>query len=305
MTDDAASWRESQDDAASWRELWDESASVVGDRTVARWLCEEASGLAGEEFLEALDEAATMRMGLALQSMVGRVLAGEPVQYVIGHWPFRHVDLFVDRRVLIPRPETELVAETALGLARSWHRELAGSDTLVVADLGTGSGAIGLALAHELPNTGVEVWITDASADALDVARANIAGIGRNAANVRVAQGNWCDALPVERRGGIHVVVANPPYIDESDPEVDRSVREWEPASALFAADGGLADIAAIAHQAREWLVDGGWLVLEIGHRQGDAVRQILVDAGYGEVEIRLDLAQRDRIASARRTKAS
>jgi release factor glutamine methyltransferase len=288
-----------------WRELWEETAEAVGDRTVARWLCEEASGLEGEEFLDALDEVATMRMGLSLQSMVGRVLAGEPVQYVIGHWPFRHVDLLVDTRVLIPRPETELVAEVALEMARSWRRERGGADTVVVADLGTGSGAIGLSLASELPITGVEVWITDLSSDALDVARANISGIGRNAANVRVAQGSWCEALPEERRRGVHVIVSNPPYIDQSDPEVDGSVREWEPASALFASNDGLADIETIVAQARDWLVEGGWLVLEIGHRQGDAVRRIFVERGYVDVEIRRDLAQRDRIAIARLMNAS
>ena len=293
------------DDAAIWRDLWDDTAEILGDRTVARWLCEEASGLEGDDFLDALDEPATMRMGLSLQAMVGRVLTGEPVQYVLGHWPFRHVDLLVDRRVLVPRPETEIVAEVALGFARAWHRDLGGSATLVVADLGTGSGAIGLSLANELPNTGVEVWITDVSVDALDVARANVAGIGRNAANVRVAQGSWCDALPEHRRGDVHVIVSNPPYIDASDPEVESRVREWEPASALFAADNGLADIETIARQACDWLAEGGRLVLEIGHTQGDAVRQILVGLGYVEVDIRCDLAQRDRIAIARRTKAS
>ena len=293
------------DDAATWRELWDETAEILGDRTVARWLCEEASGLDGDDFLDALDEPATMRMGLSLQAMVGRLLSGEPVQYVLGHWPFRHVDLLVDRRVLVPRPETELVAETALELARTWHRELGGSETLVVADLGTGSGAIGLSLANELPITGVEVWITDVSTDALDVARANVAGIGRNAANVRVAHGSWCDALPDHRRARVHVIVSNPPYIDPSDPEVEGGVREWEPGSALFAENNGLADIETIAREALGWLAESGWLVLEIGHRQGESVRRILVGLGYVDVDIRPDLAQRDRIAIARRTKAS
>lgn len=293
------------DDASIWRDLWDETAELLGDRTVARWLCEEASGLDGDDFLDSLDEPATMRMGLSLQAMVGRVLSGEPVQYVLGHWPFRHVDLLVDRRVLVPRPETELVAEAALELARAWHRELGASDTLVVADLGTGSGAIGLSLASELPITSVEVWITDVSTDALDVARANVAGIGRSAANVRVAHGSWCDALPDHRRGEFHVIVSNPPYVDASDPELESSVREWEPGGALFAADNGLADIATIARQACDWLAEGGWLVLEIGHRQGEAVRRILVGLGYADVDIRCDLAQRDRIAIARLTNAS
>ena len=285
-----------QDEASTWRELLAETTAAVGDRNEGRWLCEEASGLFGAEFLEELDQPATLRMGLALQAMVGRRLAGEPLQYVLGHWPFRHIDLLIDRRVLIPRPETEIVAEVALGLARDVHAKR-GQRAVRIADLGTGSGAIGLSLANELPNTGVEVWITDASLDALDVARANIAGIGRNAANVRVAHGNWCLALPDELRGTLDVIVANPPYIAADDPEVDAAVRDHEPHEALFAAHDGLADVFVIVEQAREWLAPEGSLVLEIGHRQGEAVRQKLVESGFVRAEIRPDLAGRDRVA--------
>ena len=289
-------------DASTWRELLDETTSLLGDRTEARWLCEEASGLTGAEFLDELDAPATQRMGLALQAMVGRRLAGEPLQYVIGHWPFRHVDLLVDPRVLIPRPETEFVAEVALELASAAHASRVDpTEPIRIADLGTGSGAIGLALANELPNTGVEVWITDASVEALDVARANIAGIGRNAANVRVACGNWCTALPAEHRGRFRVIVANPPYIAHGDVEVDRSVSDHEPHSALFADDDGLADIFTIAAQAHEWLAASGWLVMEIGHRQGVTVANELTRLGYANVSVRPDLAGRDRIATAQR----
>ena len=285
-------------DASTWRELLDETTELLGDRNEARWMCEEASGLDGTEFLEEIDRPATQRMGLALQAMVGRRLAGEPLQYVLGHWPFRHIDLLVDRRVLIPRPETELVAETALGIALAAHGRR-GERTTRVVDLGTGSGAIGLAIANEMPNTGVEVWITDASADALDVARANIAGIGRNAANIRVAFGEWCAALPDELRGSFDVVVSNPPYIAADDEDLDASVRDHEPHTALFSANDGLADVFAIAAQAREWLTRDGWLVLEIGHLQGVAVRAELERLGYANVEVKADLAGHDRIAVA------
>ena len=285
-----------RDEASTWRELLAETTEILGDRNEARWLCEEASGLTADEFMGELDQPATQRMGLALQAMVGRRLAGEPLQYVLGHWPFRHIDLLVDKRVLIPRPETEIVAEVALSFARSAHA-IRGERTVRIADLGTGSGAIGLALANEMPTTGVEVWITDASSDALDVARANIAGIGRNAANVRVAAGNWCDALPIELRARFDVIVANPPYIAADDPDVDAAVRSHEPHTALFAANDGLADVFEIAIQAREWLAPFGCLVIEIGHMQGATVRNELVRLGYGNVDIRRDLAGRDRIA--------
>ncbi len=287
--------------ASTWRELWEETTEALGNHTEARWLCEEASGCEGEEFLEVLDEAATMRMGLSLQNMVGRRLAGEPVQYVLGHWAFRHLDLLVDRRVLIPRPETELLAEETIRIGRELHRELAGQRVLRVVDLGTGSGAIGLSVAQELPGTNVEVWLTDESPDALDVARANIAGIGRHAPNVRVAQGSWCEALPSEFSGSFDVVVSNPPYIDTTDPEVADAVRKWEPDSALFAHDSGLSDLFAIAQQARSWLRPGGWLLLEFGHTQGPAVSGELKRLGYINIEVKQDLARLNRFAIAQR----
>lgn len=277
----------------SWRQLWDETASAVGSRPQARWLCEVASGADGDEFVAELDAPATERMVAHLDAMLARLRAGEPLQYVLGRWAFRHVELMVDRRVLIPRPETELVVDVALETLGRRSRPL------VVADLGTGSGAIGLSLAVELPLDGVTVWITDVSGEALDVARANLAGIGRHAANVRVAQGSWFDALPRELHGGLDLVVANPPYIALDDPEVDDAVREHEPASALFSGAAGLDAIAEIVAQAPRWLRPGGSLVLEIGHAQADDVGGLLRDGPFDEIGIRRDLAGRDRIASA------
>ena len=287
--------------ASTWRELWDETTEILGNHIEARWLCEEASGCEGDEFLEILGEAATMRMGVSLQKMVGRRLTGEPVQYVLGHWAFRHIDLLVDPRVLIPRPETELLAEEAIRIGRELHRELAGSQVLRIADLGTGSGAIGLSVAQELPGTNVEVWLTDAAPDALDVARANIPGIGRHASNVYVVQGNWCDALPNSLSGSFHVIVSNPPYIDTTDPEVAAAVKKWEPGSALFAADNGLHDLFLIAEQARSWLRPGGWLLLEFGHTQGPIMNDELKRLGYTNIEVKQDLAGLDRFAIAQK----
>jgi release factor glutamine methyltransferase len=279
----------------TWRRLWDETTEAVGDRTVARWLCEEASGFDGPELSAGLDELATQRMVAHLDAMVARVRAGEPVQYALGHWAFRTLDVMVDRRVLIPRPETELVAEVAIGLARECDRPI------VVADLGTGSGAIGLALAAELPREGVVIWLTDRSADALDVARANLSGLGRAGANVRVSQGSWYDALPAELEGRLAVVVSNPPYVAEGDPELEAIVARHEPAAALLAGPDGLAALREVIVAAPRWLRPGGWLVLEIGHRQGAAVADLLTGAGLVDVEVRPDLAGRDRIALARR----
>ena len=258
-------------------------------------MCEVASGFDRDEFLAMLDVPATNR-GLAhLDSMLARLETGEPLQYVLGRWGFRRLDLMVDRRVLIPRPETETVVEVALRLARSME------PPLVCADLGTGSGAIGLSLAVELSMPGLTVWMTDRSSEALDVARANAAGIGVAAAKVRLAAGDWFAALPPVLRGELALVVSNPPYVGVDDHELEAVVRDWEPAVALFGGADGLDEIRRVVVEGREWLRPGGWLVLEIGSGQGPAVDALLREAGYDEVGIIADLTGLDRVAVARR----
>lgn len=278
--------------AVTTRELWSQTTAVLGSRVEARWLCEVAVALDGGEFDAALDEPATERMVAHLDAMVARYRAGEPLQYVLGRWGFRHLDLAVDRRVLIPRPETELVAEAAIMLAAALPH------ARVVADLGTGSGAIGLSMAVELPLEGTTVWMTDVSDDALAVARANLAGIGRAARNVRVAAGSWFDALPGDVR--FDVIVSNPPYVADDSPLLDHSVRDWEPAGALFAGADGLDSIRVLVAGAPAHLADGGWLVLEHGADQGRTVHALFADAGYDAVETRHDLAGLDRFTLGR-----
>jgi release factor glutamine methyltransferase len=278
----------------SWRELWVETTGRLGDPMEARWVCEHASGLYGLQWVLGLDSLAGERALHRLDVMVARRLEGEPLQYVLGSWAFRRLELMVDRRVLIPRPETEEVVEAALGLARAMPRPL----TLV--DLGTGSGAIALSLASELSLSGVTVWATDASSDALDVARANLAGAGRAAANVRVAHGSWFDALPPELRGAVDLVVSNPPYVATGD-VLPAEVSDWEPLEALRAGAEGLDAYRAIVPAAVDWLRPGGWLVLEIGATQGAALADLLRTADLEQVEVRRDAAGHDRIALGRR----
>lgn len=296
----------------SWRELWAETTERVSgrhaarrlrlseDRQIARWLCETASGADGSEFLAILDEPATERTVHALDEMVGRLTHGEPLQYVLGRWAFRHLDLLVDQRVLIPRPETEQVVEVALTLANRLRSARDGSP-LLIADLGTGSGAIGLSLAHELPIGAAEIWLTDVSPDALDVARANAAGVGRAAACVRMAAGSWFDALPDDRRGQLDLAVANPPYVATAEPGLEDIVRDWEPHVALFAGPDGLDHVRTIAAQGLEWLGPGGWLVLEFSGAHGRRVEALLEQLGYVNVAITPDLAGIDRVAQAKR----
>lgn len=285
-------------DTVTWAQLWRQTEQAVGSRTEARWLCEHASGLDGDEFAQALGEEATLRMVNHLDAMVARYRAGEPLAYVMGRWAFRHLDLMVDRRVLIPRPETELLVDVVVQRLPD-----PGADRLRLVDLGTGSGAIGLSLAHELWARGPEVWLTDASSDALEVARANLAGLGRAGSGVRLSQGRWFEALPHHLRGTLHAVVSNPPYVAVDDPELDTSVRDWEPAMALLAGHDGLADLQVIIEGAPQWLEAGGLVALEIGYRQGDAVAALLQQAGFVDVDIHPDLAGRPRMALGRQPK--
>lgn len=284
----------SQPEFRTWRELLAIAEERLGSRSDARRLVERASGYDGAEVMLALDERATHRTEPFFLDMVDRRAAGEPLQYVLGRWGFRRLDLFVDRRVLIPRPETEMVVQVALNELQAMVKP---SHPNVV-DLGTGSGAIALSIAVEVP--GAKVWATDASLDALEVARANVAGIGTLAASrVRIEHGSWFDPLPSLLKGHVQLIVSNPPYIAD-DEVLPAEVSEWEPASALRAGPTGLEDIQRIVKEAPTWLSDPGVLVMEIApHQATDAVR-LAGEAGFRDVETRLDLADRERILVAR-----
>lgn len=276
---------------ATWRELHGAAADRLGSAQEARWLVEEASG---ESWPGCADDQVLVRPGRRFEAMLERRAAGEPLQYVLGSWGFRTLDLLVDRRVLIPRPETEVVVGVALEL-------LAGRARPVAADLGTGSGAIALSLVAEHP--GVQVWATDVSAEALDVARANAAGLGGRAApRVRFAEGAWWEALPGDLRGRLDLVVSNPPYLSTAElVALDRSVRDWEPATALASGPAGTEAFAALVAGAPAWLAEGGALVVELSPPQVPDVTALATAAGLRDVEVRPDLAGRDRVLVARR----
>lgn len=280
-------------DAVTWRELWDQLTPEVG-RPQARWLCETASGVDGDEFLAELDRPATVRMVRHLDDMLARLRGGAPLQYVLGRWAFRRLDLMVDRRVLIPRPETEELVE--ITLARLDRRA-----TNVCVDLGCGSGAIGLSLAAELPVDRTTVWLTDVSTAALDVARANAAGLGRVAANVRFAHGSWFEALPADLASSVDLLISNPPYVADGDQALEAIVRDHEPHVALFGGADGLDALRIIVPGAMLWLAPGGVLAVEIGAAQADAVRAMALGAGLAGVEIHHDAAGHPRHLLARR----
>lgn len=248
----------------------------------ARWLVERAAADP--------DGPVTERAIAYFDQMLARREAGEPLQYVLGSWAFRTLDLLVDRRVLIPRPETEVVVGAAID-------ELKALGGRVAVDLGTGCGAIALSLAVEVPSA--EVWAVDRSAAALEVARANLAGIGRPARRVRLAEGDWFAALPAELRGTVDLVVANPPYVAVGDP-LPSEVADWEPTEALFAGEDGLDEIRRIVAEAPSWLARPGVLVVECAPDQARVVAELALAAGFDGASVRHDYTGRERFVICR-----
>src|SRR6185312_15239860 len=220
------------------------------------------------------------------EALVARRAAGEPVAYLTGRRGFWTLELEVTPATLIPRPETELLVELAL---ERLPRDMA----CRVADLGTGSGAIALAIASERPQA--QVVATDASADALAVARRNAQRQGFG--NVRFVQGDWLAPLAGER---FALIVSNPPYIEAADPHLARGDLRYEPAAALASGADGLDDIRRIIADAPAHLEAGGWLLFEHGWNQGDAARALLREAGYAQVFTAQDLEARDRVSGGK-----
>ena len=282
----------------AWQMLLDEAASRLAGAGIenaeqeARWLVQRASGLEGAELVVGLEEPASLRNAKFFYDMVERRLRGEPLQYVLGRWGFRVLDLLIDDRVLIPRPETEALTQMALEECRRLDARLA-------VDLGTGSGAIALALAVEW--TGIEVWATDVSPDALAVAQANVAGIGRIGTAVRLAEGSWYEALPAELGGAVDLIVSNPPYVADFEVEdLPDEVRAWEPLEALVSGPTGLEAIERIVAEAPLWLAQPGSLLVEIAPRQAAEAQALARAAGFGSAAVWPDLTGRDRILLAR-----
>jgi release factor glutamine methyltransferase len=287
--DGTITWRELLAEAVDRLRATDSPAAEVD----ARWIVADCLGTTAAGLSAHLSELATERGVVRFDDMVGRRAAGEPLQYVLGSWGFRSLDLLVDRRVLIPRPETELLVDVALA---ELDRVGGSTHPTRVADLGTGSGAIGLSIAVERVRT--EVWLTDVSEQALAVARANIAGIGRPGARIRTASGDWFDALPAHLQGNIDLVVSNPPYVPDAA-QLPAEVADWEPAGALFAGADGTDDLRRLLAAAPAWLTASGALVCELSPEQAPAMSE-LARTRFAEAEVRDDLTGRPRVLVAR-----
>jgi release factor glutamine methyltransferase len=276
----------------TWRDLQRSAQAELGARE-AWFVLERASGYDRAGLVPRLADPVPPRVVAFVEGMVERRRGGEPLQYVLGLWSFRRLELVVDRRVLIPRPETEMVVEEAL----EELRRLAAVRPLAV-DLGTGSGAIAISLALEMPRA--RVWGTDRSEEALAVARANLSGMGASVATrVRLSAGDWFAALPPNLAGQVDLIVANPPYVGAGE-VLPAEVAEWEPAGALVAGPTGLEAVADILAGAPAWLRRPGVVVLEIGPHQAGVATELACAAGFGPVDVRPDLAGRPRALVAR-----
>lgn len=206
---------------------------------------------------------------------------GEPVAYILGTQAFWTLELEVSTDTLIPRADTEVLVETALNLFPE-------NTPLRIADLGTGTGAIALALASERPAW--EVWGCDRITAAVDLAKRNQTRLGLP--DVSFVQGNWLAPLS----GRFDMIVSNPPYIDQNDEHLKQGDVRFEPVSALVAAEEGLSDIMHIINTAPDYLREGGWLLFEHGYQQAMAVRKLFCDSGYDQVQTYQDYAGNDRV---------
>jgi release factor glutamine methyltransferase len=283
------------------RALQDELTPVVGSAREARFLVDEVASPTGP-----LDEPAADRA----RAMARRRRDGEPLQYVLGTWAFRGLEVRVDERALVPRPETEVVAEVALA-ELSWVAACRPDAPVSVVDLGTGSGVLALSIAAEgrAPDRDPVVWAVDVDRRALDLASANLdllAASDRDAARrVHFREGSWWSALPGVLRGRVDLVVSNPPYVSEEEwPALDPEVRR-EPRLALVAGSGsdgtpGLAAVEEVLRGAPAWLARPGVAVIELAPHQATAAQAMARRAGANVVRIAPDLSGRPRVLVAR-----
>ncbi|HVI55041.1 MAG TPA: peptide chain release factor N(5)-glutamine methyltransferase [Luteibacter sp.] len=263
------------------RTILRQATDALGDRLEAEFLLAHALGVSRAWFFAHADDPAEAAATERFESLVRRRVAGEPIAYITGTRDFWSLTLEVTPATLIPRAETELLVELALERLPEGGR---------VADLGTGSGAIALAMAKERPDA--LVFAVDASADALAVARRNARRLGLE--RVVFAHGDWLVPLGGE---AFDLIVGNPPYIESADHHLREGDLRFEPLTALASGTDGLDDIRRIATASPARLAPGGWLLLEHGWNQGAAVREVLERAGFLNTFTAQDLERRDRVS--------
>jgi len=260
-------------------------ASLPLDPLENRILLCEASGLTRVQLITQGDRALTPDEASRLDDLVARRLRGEPIAYIVGRREFFGLDFQVGPAVLIPRPDTELIVELSL--------ERLPDNAPRLLDMGTGSGAIAVAVAHTRPDA--DVTALDVSPDALAVAQANAAA---NGARVRFLESSWFDALAAGET--FDVIASNPPYIAAGDEHLVQGDLRFEPVGALTDHADGLSALRIIIQGSARHLAPGGWLLLEHGYDQAAAVRALLADAGFTDVQSWRDLAGIERVSGGR-----
>ena len=235
------------------------------------------------------DMVLSSEASLHWQSLQSKRLVGEPIAYLIGKRGFHDIELYIAPGVLIPRPETELLVEIGLQEIARLH------GSAKVLDLGTGSGAIALALANAAPQ--VLLTATDQSPEALDIAKTN-SQLLKLESRMQLRQGSWYEALSVDAR--FDIILSNPPYISSLDPHLSQGDLRFEPKSALTDHANGLTCLEAIINGAKAHLSPNGFIAVEHGFDQSDAVVDLLQTAGLGDIQTHLDLAGHRRVASGR-----
>ena len=252
-------------------------------RLDAELLLARVTGLSRTSFRAWPERALTAEQVTAFQALLERRISGEPIAHILGEQGFWTLTLKVSDATLIPRPDTECLVETIL--------ELTLPDEPRVLDLGTGTGAIALALASEKPDW--QIMASDSSPDAVSLARQNADSLNLP---VDVRQSDWFAGLPDRT---FDLIVSNPPYIEAGDEHLSRGDVRFEPASALVSGADGLDDIRHLIEASPEWLAEGGWLVLEHGYNQGAAVRELFSGSGWDQIHTGQDYGGNDRYTLA------
>jgi release factor-specific protein-(glutamine-N5) methyltransferase len=276
-------------EALAWTREFLQSKDDPSPRLSAEWLLSASSGLSRLELYTQGSRPLSQEERATLREAVRRRAAGEPLQYVTGEMPFRHLVVRVEPGVLIPRPETEVLVDEGL-------RAISGLPAPLVLDVCAGSGCVGLSIAQEMPVA--EVWACDLSSLACECTEANAERL-RLDERVHVAEGDLFSALPAQLRGSFDLVIANPPYVPSGElPALPAEVGAYEPALALDGGTDGLEVARRIWRGAREWMKPGATLALELDERKVRAAAEEIVE-WYEQVRVVPDLTGRDRILVA------
>ena len=287
----------------NWREIIDKSAAFLAAKAVpeaavaAELLAARLLGVGRGLIVNSLDKAVGEKELEAMRRGLKRLVAGEPVQYVLGEWDFRSLTLKCDRRALIPRPETEELVSRALAYLKAANRESGKTSRPFVLDLGTGTGAIILSLAREYPGEAIFLG-TDISAEALELAQENAALNGLKE-RVKFALADGLELF--DEPECLDIIVSNPPYVTSAECKtLDKRVKDFEPLLALDGGERGLDFYERYLTDAMNLLKPGGAVFFEIGESQGAALKALMTDCGFSEIAIEKDFSGRDRYASAR-----